>query len=342
MAIRGAPAVTVLLPVYNGEKFLRPAIDSVLAQTYRNFELLIINDGSSDGTEAIIQSYRDDRIVYVRNEQNLRLIATLNRGLDLARGVYVARMDADDVSRPQRLERQVGFMDANPGVAASGSAYQVLAHGLVVRRAPLPTDPQELKCRSLFHCPLAHPTVIMRRDVLREASLRYPADYPHSEDYALWVRLQDNHQLANLPEALVKIRVHPGQVTQKYPREKQATVRRIHQEVLGRIGLMANAQEAEIHYTLYEGRSQPDPGFIAAAEAWLLRIVAANAERKYFDTPTLDETVLAKWATTCGNWGRGPQVLRRFFASPLCKKELLTSSARLRLYMKILLRYRQH
>jgi glycosyltransferase involved in cell wall biosynthesis len=340
--IVGAPAVTVLLPVYNGEKYLRPAIDSVLAQTYRNFELLIINDGSSDSTEAIIQSYRDDRIVYVRNERNLGLIATLNRGLDLARGIYVARMDADDVSLPRRLDRQVGFMDANPRLAASGSAYQVLLHGHVVRRAVLPTDSTDLKCRSLFNCPLAHPTVIMRRDVLRNAALRYSPGYPHSEDYALWVGLLDEHELANLPDALVKIRSHRGQVTQKYPREKMATVRRIHRDVLGRIGLTPDAQEAELHYVLYEGRSQGDPGFIAAAEAWLLKIGAANAERKYFDIPALDAALLSKWVTTCGNWGRGPQVLRRFFGSPLYKKELLGGSALLRLHLKVFLRYRRH
>ena len=107
------PLVSVLMAVYNGEKYLLEAIESILNQTYTNFEFLIINDGSTDSTEEIILSYSDQRIRYIKNEQNLKLIASLNKGLDLAKGKYIARMDADDISLPDRLEKQVNFLERN-------------------------------------------------------------------------------------------------------------------------------------------------------------------------------------------------------------------------------------
>ena len=115
------PKVTVLMPVYNGEKYLKEAITSILLQTFDDFEFLIINDGSSDASVDIIQSFRDPRIRLVHNDTNIGLIATLNKGLKLAHGKYVARMDQDDISLPRRLEKQTYFMDNNPDVGVCGT-----------------------------------------------------------------------------------------------------------------------------------------------------------------------------------------------------------------------------
>jgi glycosyltransferase involved in cell wall biosynthesis len=120
------PLVTVLMPVYNGEEFLHEAIESILKQTYLNFELLIINDGSTDSSENIILSYPDTRIRYIKNESNIKLIATLNNGFALAQGKYIVRMDADDYSVKERLQKQVAFMEANPEVTLAGSWFETI------------------------------------------------------------------------------------------------------------------------------------------------------------------------------------------------------------------------
>ena len=115
--------VTVLMPVYNGEMYLREAIDSILHQTFTDFEFLIINDGSTDNSETIILSYDDSRIRYEKNDSNLKLIATLNKGIELAKGKYIVRMDADDISIPDRIEKQVAFLEKNPDVGICGSWF---------------------------------------------------------------------------------------------------------------------------------------------------------------------------------------------------------------------------
>ncbi|MBI1920674.1 MAG: glycosyltransferase [Geobacter sp.] len=212
------PRVTVLMPVYNGERFLREAIDSILAQSFTDFELLIINDGSTDGSAGIIESYGDPRIRLVHNERNLGLVATLNRGIDLARGEYLARMDADDVSLPERLERQVTYLDAHPGVgvcavrvALIGSEGEARGEWDMDRQT---TSWQEIRaCLPKSNC-IAHPGVMARKDLL--ARYRYRAEQLHAEDYDLWLRLcADGHKIGKIAEPLLRYRVHDESVTVK-------------------------------------------------------------------------------------------------------------------------------
>lgn len=207
-----APLVTVLMPVYNGEKYLAEAIDSVLNQTYTHFEFLIINDGSTDGTEDIILSYADPRIVYVKNEQNIKLIATLNKGLKLAKGKYIARMDADDISLPQRLEKQIAFLENNPNVGLGGSYLKTLgaANDQVIEYK---TSSDEIKFRLFFDTHFPHPAAVLRKDVLERFGLEYEAEYIHVEDYVLWNRMAEHTDLAILPEVLVLKREHENQIS---------------------------------------------------------------------------------------------------------------------------------
>lgn len=204
--------VTVLLPVYNGEKYLREAIDSILTQTYTDFEFLIINDGSTDRTEEIILSYTDPRIVYVKNEQNIRLIATLNKGLKLAKGKYIARMDADDISLPHRLEKQVAYMEEHTWVGLCGSYIQTLEAGTEYVIA-YETDSDMIKFKLLFDTHFPHPAAMLRKSVLDEHNLEYEQKYIHAEDYVLWNRMAMHTGLHNIPEVLVWKRSHEGQVS---------------------------------------------------------------------------------------------------------------------------------
>jgi len=201
------PKVTVLMPVYNGEKYLRDAVESILNQTFTDFEFLIINDGSTDGSAGIINSYCDPRICLVNNETNLKLVASLNKGLGLARGEYIARMDCDDISLPDRLAKQVAFMDAFPEYGLCGTNMMITdMGGNLISSQCWPETPVPLEWTLLWENPVAHPTVMLRTRTLQEFNLNY-RDVP-SEDLDLWCRLVLRAKIARLPEVLLHYRFH--------------------------------------------------------------------------------------------------------------------------------------
>ena len=203
--------VTVLMPVFNCESFLKSAIDSVLNQSFCDYEFLIINDGSNDNSGDIILSYNDSRINYIKNETNLELISTLNKGIDIAKGKYIIRMDADDVSLPERIEKLVKFMDANPEVALCGSWFQTFGkQKQVIKYA---TNNDDIRVRMLHQTQFCHPSVILRKDVLKQNNYLFNLDFIHAEDYELFVRISEKHKVANIPEVLLNYRTHKTSVS---------------------------------------------------------------------------------------------------------------------------------
>lgn len=210
------PLVSVLMPAYNSEAFVGEAVASMLGQTFTDFELLVIDDGSTDSTRAVLESIEDPRLRLVSNPQNMGLIRTLNRGLELATGHYVARMDADDVSAPARLERQVAFLQSHPDVDVLGTMVKLINEegkqfGAI---RGYPTEPKVIHRFLLRECCLIHPSVMFRKHVVLAAG-GYSLAAKHAEDYDLWLRLSDRHKIANLPEQLVSYRMHRNQVSIK-------------------------------------------------------------------------------------------------------------------------------
>lgn len=216
MMSKSDPFISVLMPVYNGEKYLREAIDSILNQTYTNFEFIIINDGSTDTTEEIILSYEDERILYIKNEENLRLIRTLNKGLDLAKGKYIARMDADDISLPSRLEKQVLFMEDNPRVGLMGAYYKSFSENIsnehTINGTPFRSN-EGLQFRLLFSSTIRHPTAFIKTEVLRKHRLFFHLDYFHAEEHKLWVEIAKHAEVTVIKDPLVLVRYHENSIT---------------------------------------------------------------------------------------------------------------------------------
>jgi glycosyltransferase involved in cell wall biosynthesis len=209
------PIVSVILPAYNSGQFLAPAIESILNQTYKNFELIIVDDCSTDKTWEVIQDFsrKDNRIVPLKNDTNLREAKTLNRGIATARGKYIARMDHDDWSYPYRLEQQLVFMEAHPEVGVCGGAMDVCDENLQPqgRRHYELTD-EEIRKKIFRYCPFCHPTIMMRRDVLDKSGL-YDHNFYPPDDYELYFRLGRHGKFANLPEPLLKYRVLQKSIT---------------------------------------------------------------------------------------------------------------------------------
>lgn len=217
------PLVSVVMSVYNAEKYLKEAIDSILNQTYKNFEFIIINDGSNDKSLQIIEQYLDKRIVLINNDKNLKLVASLNKGLDLAKGKYIARMDADDISLPKRLEKQVDFMEHNLDVGICGTWLQHFPIGPLDKNRETPTYFDVLR----YPSPFGHPTVIMRKSVLDTFHLRYNPNFEYCEDYDLWSRAIRYTKFANLQEVLFKYREHQSSISVSKSKEQAKKTRTV-------------------------------------------------------------------------------------------------------------------
>jgi hypothetical protein len=210
-----APLVSVVLPIHNGERFLQEAVESILVQDCPDFELVIVDDGSTDKTVPLLMSYqkRDTRIrVYC--QPNRGLVESLNRGCGIARGKYIARMDADDIAVKERLRWQLEFMESHPAIAVVGGAVQTIsASGLELAVEVYPLADRDIKrVLDRGECPFVHPTVLMRRDTFVSVG-GYRKAAVHAEDYDLWTRIGDRFELANLDSVVLKYRRHVNQVS---------------------------------------------------------------------------------------------------------------------------------
>src|SRR6266851_1359493 len=208
------PTVSVVMSVYNGEAFLPEAVESILAQTFREFEFLVIDDGSKDGTAEILGGYasRDRRVRVVRHENKGR-VTSLNVGIGLATGKYIARMDADDVAMPYRLAEQIEFMERHPEVGLLGGAVKLIsAAGRVVKTAQPPLEDTEIRSLMLRYNPMFHPTVVMRKEVALAAG-GYRKALLDADDYDLWLRMSERSRLANLAKTVLQYRIHSEQVS---------------------------------------------------------------------------------------------------------------------------------
>lgn len=203
--------ISVLMPVYNAELYIEQAIESILSQTFDNFEFIIINDGSTDNSENKINSYDDKRIVYIKNETNKGLIYSLNLGISLAKGKYIARMDADDISYTNRLFEQFNFMENNPEVSLLGTGFVFMNSEIEIYHPQLN---DQIKVNLLRDTALAHPTVMFRRKDITKYNLSYKEKYKSAEDYKLWTDFAINNLImANLPIVLLKYRQHSNQIS---------------------------------------------------------------------------------------------------------------------------------
>jgi glycosyltransferase involved in cell wall biosynthesis len=242
-----APDVTVLMCVYNGESYVRDAVDSILAQSYRNFEFLIIDDGSTDTTSDLLASYVDRRIRILRNRENRGLTPSLNLGLREARGHWIARQDADDISYPDRLARQISFLDRHPEVMLLGTQFDsVDERGR--RRGPH----LWMKCEAalairwqlMFENPFVHSTVIVRRDVVLDSLGGYDEAFRTNQDFELWSRLARSYGSRNLPESLVACRGRRTSISSQYRASALRAVKEVLlQNIAETIGPAAGAKD---------------------------------------------------------------------------------------------------
>lgn len=237
------PKISVLMPVYNSELYLREAVDSILNQTFSDFELLIIDDASTDQSVAIIQSYTDARIQLIVKPKNTGYTNSLNYGLTIARGKFIARMDSDDISLPTRFEKQIAYLEAHPDVALCGTQYQIIASEKTSKH---PITHSAILVKLLEGCFIAHPTVMINNSFLRQNNLSYDVDAEPAEDYDLWSRIVFLGKVSNLDEVLLLYRVSVNQVSSQRAAEQTKSASRVKLHMLQK--LFSTLPEEYIYY----------------------------------------------------------------------------------------------
>ncbi len=290
------PLVTVLMPVYNGEKYLCEAIDSILSQTYKNFEFLIINDGSIDKSAELILGYDDARIRCINKGTNSGITSTLNNGLSLAQGKYVARMDSDDISLPHRLEIQVELLEKNPEIGVCGGAIKHF--GAASGEYYFPANHDEISSWLLFRNIIAHPTVMLRRSILIENNIFYN-ELCAAEDYQLWTELGKVTQFRNLHNILLHYRLHSDSISSSTKERLAEGASAVRRQQVGLLKIIPTDRELTIHNKLAYCAFLNDISFFRDTKQWLEKLQKANLKSGFFPEPAFSNVLFENWFSFC-------------------------------------------
>lgn len=290
------PSVSVVMPVYNGGQYLAGAINSIMEQTFRDFEFIIIDDGSTDSSVETIWSFRDKKIVFHQNQNNIGNYASRNIGMEMARGRYVCVMDADDISFPHRLERQFAYMEANPDVGICGSFIQLLPSKMIPNSI---VDEELLKIAFLSNSHCAHPSLIMRKSYLEKFELKYNETYYYAADYDICARGFQCFKVRNIPDILLQYRRHQKQISiAKFAEQKKfADMIRLKQLTEN---LWFNIEDipVSLHLRLMK-REKIDETNKTAVYKWINTILESNNQCRYYNGNKLNQYLnqLANYCT---------------------------------------------
>lgn len=335
----GNPKISVIMSVCNGEKFLRETMDSIMKQTFSDFEFIIFDDASSDSTSTIIESYRDRRVVLIKNAYNLGLTINLNRGIEIARGEYIARVDADDICLSQRFEKQVEFLDNNLSIAVAGS--NAIIFGDFDRVTDMPLNHEEIKSLLLFENCLIHPSVMIRKSTLDNNNLKYDESFKHAQDYDLWVRCSKSVRLANIKEPLIKYRKHGGQISQSILGSQNEFADRTRENQLRELGLELLYGEKKIYFNYLHGEVPQTAETILLLEKAFIKILRANVKQKIYDNKIISRLLGRYWYSVCLSHARRfSKIARLYWKSELRKYYKSTLSKNIKMGAACLISYK--
>jgi glycosyltransferase involved in cell wall biosynthesis len=334
------PLVTVLMPVYNSKTYLDESIDSILSQTFKEFEFIIVNEDPDKEVQELLNRYSqiDDRIIVLHQERH-GLVASLNKGCYLARGKYIARMDADDISMPTRLEKQVAFMESHPDIGVCGTWTKIIGNqsGDIWRH---PLNDKRIRCEMLFNSPFAHPSIMMHRDLLMLLDLPYNPQFLHAEDYELWIRLLSYTNFANLSEVLLYHRLHSNNISSLFSSEQESAADRIRKIQLLQLGLTPSLEELRIHHLISSWNFQSNEEFVKKSEIWLRKIERSNKIICFYPEPEFSEALAERWLAICSNASSlGHWTWKTYWNSPLSKMWKLSSRQKIMFALKCGMKY---
>lgn len=282
------PLISVIMSTYNDELYIEESLQSILNQTLTDFELIIYDDCSSDHTVEKIRAFHDPRIQLICNEENCGLTKNLNKGLRIARGKYIARMDGDDISELTRFEKQVAFFEEHPAVYLISCHAQNFGESDLVNR--IRGNSEVLRCRMLIRPVFAHPGFMMRRE-LTEEGFFYDETFRTAQDYEFAVRAAGTHEIGMVPEILLHYRVHKKQISNTANGNQVTNADRVRQKQLEQLKITLSGEEQQVYHDwVYERKPKNFEEFLKVC-ALLQKLVIANEKAGVYDNKVLERTL---------------------------------------------------
>jgi len=325
------PLISVIMPLHNAVAYVGEAVESVLTQTFGDFELIVVDDASSDGSGEVVRGIEDARVRLIRSEVQLNAAGARNLGMAEAKGEFVAFLDADDVALPRRLAVQVEFFREHPEVGLLGTQVDMIdqngsfvSHGLGTR--PSPQIPGLL----LFENCIALSSVMVRRELLKP----FRPEFAPAEDYDLWARLAAKIAFYILPQALTQYRVNPEGVSAREPERMQKAVEAIHSWQLAALGVH---EVPSVHALLAGWPISADRETVCRAEQWLLALKKINDQAGGYDRQAFDQILAERWFMVCNDsWQLGGWVLKIYWKSPLRRLGHITLGQKCQILRRVL------
>lgn len=299
------------MPVYNALPYLSRSINSILGQRYENLELILVDDASGDGSTDIMQSLDDPRIVYIRNAENEGIVVTRNRGITLARGKYIAILDSDDIALPDRISKQVDFMEARPELGACGSFYHVIdSQDKRTASVTVPVSEKDARTFLFFNVCFCHSTLFMRTHVARQ--VRYREGFDIIEDYEIAYRISKKWKIANLPEFTTLYRVHGHNISIDKKDRMLNTRKRMDALVLDDLGIRHTDQELDLHTNFINMNADffRPTGKMDQLERWLIRFLASMASVPDINMGLVKRVVAVRWLLIAYRTGQAGKIFR--------------------------------
>ena len=297
-----SPLLSVIMTNYNTpEDFLRQAIESILNQSFSDFEFIIVDDASTDPSLSIIESYHDDRIILLKNTENIGLTKSLNKALAVCKGDFIARMDSDDISEPERFEKQVDFMSDHPDVIVCGTWAKLIGdwqktHSNEIAKRKIPSS-EEFKIYQLFsnNPNIVHPSAMFNKKLLLENGIKYDERFIYSQDYKMWIECNRVAKCAIVEEVLLEYRVHGNAISTSKKEIQDDCVQRIIEEQLKDLHLTLSNEIKDFHIQLLTSRKPYDKHI----KKWIDTLIIANRQYRVYDQKLFKKLLLNKWTEIC-------------------------------------------
>jgi glycosyltransferase involved in cell wall biosynthesis len=317
------PDLSIIMPVYNTVSYLGESVESVLSQSFTDFELIIIDDASTDGSAELLNNFRDDRIKILTNTQNKGIVFSRNRGLNEAQGNFIAQFDSDDVARPDKFEKQIDFLKRNPDFGMVGSWVRMIdSEGkLIKQKWRLPAKPHLIPAIMLFRNYFVQSTIVARHGAIPEGG--YKTGYDVVEDYKMWIEIANKYKVWNLPEYLVNYRVHGSSATNSDSTRLNKQHHLIFADLFRDLNIDLDEQNFRIHLIIKQSDPIMNIETLCQIEDHLKLIILKNNETRQYNEKALAKVVSNRWLKCCyRSRSVGLKTIKAFLTSPLSIKAL--------------------
>lgn len=339
--------ISVIMSVYNSENYLKDSVESILKQTFSDFEFIITDDGSTDNTLKILKKYaeEDNRIKLLVNSENLGIPKSVNKMFDVSNGEFIARMDADDISHVQRFEKQISFMQNNSDIGFCGTNSEFFGKYVNKKYNHWIFDHEEIRAALLFRNVIANDTALIRKKVIDQYKIRYNENYKAIQDYELWSRLISLTKFFIIPEVLLKVRVTDTGITatsSKIKNYRENLLRQVYRNLLENMGVSHSEEELFIHDFIASKNNKTSIEHLKNGEKWLIKLYNYNYIHKVYDERTFGKLLNSYWLNLCHRASYlGLPTAIIFFNSSLYKYKNYTIKGILSILVKCLIRYKR-